>query len=132
MEVALNLEELKQIALAEQEAVVPLEHTVRVWLPVAFLRSGEAKTALESEVKANGLEHKCKVKGVGCMGLCAAGPLVEQSRQRQSHNVSVGRAGRRGAIVERLLGKDRSSAWCCPLTSRSSQDKRRLCWRTPG
>ena len=30
MEVALNLEELKQIAEAEQEAVAPLEHTVRV------------------------------------------------------------------------------------------------------
>ena len=71
MEVALNLEELKQIAEAEQEAAAPLEHTVRVCVAASCLssRSDQVKAALESEVKAHGLEHKCKVKGVGCMGL---------------------------------------------------------------
>ena len=39
--------------------------------------SDQVKSALEADVKARGLEQKCKVKGVGCMGLCAAGPLVE-------------------------------------------------------
>ena len=75
----MNLEELKQIAEAEMEAAAPLEHTIRVCVAASCLssRSGEVKSALESEVKAHGLEHKCKVKGVGCMGLCAAGPLVE-------------------------------------------------------
>ena len=38
--------------------------------------SDQVKTQLESEVKQRGLEGCCKVKGVGCMGLCAAGPLV--------------------------------------------------------
>jgi len=75
----LNLEELKQIAEAEQEAAAPLEHTVRVCVAASCLssHSDQVKAALESEVKWHGLGHKCKVKGVGCMGLCAAGPLVE-------------------------------------------------------
>jgi len=75
----LNLEELKQIAEAEQEAVAPLENTVRVCVAASCLssHSDQVKAALQSEVKARGLEYKCRVKGVGCMGLCAAGPLVE-------------------------------------------------------
>src|SRR5271165_659735 len=106
MEVALNLEELKQIAEAEQEAVAPLEHTVRVCVAASCLssRSGEVKSALESEVKAHGLEHKCKVKGVGCMGLCAAGPLVEVNSAKATMYQSVVPEDA-GAIVE-SLGKE--------------------------
>jgi bidirectional [NiFe] hydrogenase diaphorase subunit len=82
----LNLEELKQIAEAEQAAAAPLEHTVRVCVAASCLssRSDQVKAALESEVKAHGLEHKCKVTGVGCMGLCAAGPLVEVHSGQQT------------------------------------------------
>jgi bidirectional [NiFe] hydrogenase diaphorase subunit len=32
--------------------------------------------ALEAEVKRHGVEHRCKVKGVGCLGLCSEGPNV--------------------------------------------------------
>ena len=67
-------------------------------------RSGEVKSALESEVKAHGLEHKCKVKGVGCMGLCAAGPLVEvYSGKATMYQAVVPEDA--GAIVE-SLGKE--------------------------
>jgi bidirectional [NiFe] hydrogenase diaphorase subunit len=106
MEVALNLEELKQIAEAELEAVAPLEHTVRVCVAASCLssRSDQAKTALESEVKAHGLEHKCKVKGVGCMGLCAAGPLVDVHGEQSTMYQSV-TAEDAPAIVE-SLGKE--------------------------
>ncbi|HVO41070.1 MAG TPA: NAD(P)H-dependent oxidoreductase subunit E, partial [Aggregatilineales bacterium] len=38
------------------------------------LRSDAVQTALEKEVTRQGA--KCHVKGVGCMGLCTAGPLV--------------------------------------------------------
>jgi bidirectional [NiFe] hydrogenase diaphorase subunit len=34
------------------------------------------KDALEKEVTGRGLEGHCKVRGVGCLGLCAEGPLV--------------------------------------------------------
>ena len=82
----MNLEELKQIAEAEQEAVAPLENTVRVCVAASCLssHSDQVKAALQSEVKARGLEHKCRVKGVGCMGLCAAGPLVEVAGERST------------------------------------------------
>jgi bidirectional [NiFe] hydrogenase diaphorase subunit len=39
-------------------------------------QADEVKTALENHLKEHGLDKCCKVKGVGCMGLCAAGPLV--------------------------------------------------------
>jgi len=79
MEVALNLEELNEIADKEREAAAPYEHTIHVCVAASCLssRSDQVKSALEAEVKAQGREHKCKVKGVGCMGLCAAGPLIE-------------------------------------------------------
>jgi len=91
MEVALNLEELKQIAETEQEAIAPLEHTVRVCVAASCLssHSDQVKGALESEVNARGLEHKCRVKGVGCMGLCAAGPLVAVASDHSTMYQSV-------------------------------------------
>jgi bidirectional [NiFe] hydrogenase diaphorase subunit len=39
-------------------------------------RSDQTKADLEAEVKKRGLESTVKVKGVGCLGLCAAGPLL--------------------------------------------------------
>src|ERR1022692_5228725 len=106
MEVALNLEELKQIAEAEQEAAAPFQHTIRVCVAASCLssRSDQVKSALESEVKAHGLEHKCKVKGVGCMGLCAAGPLVEVHGKQSTMYQSV-TAEDAPAIIE-SLGKE--------------------------
>ncbi len=38
--------------------------------------SGKVKDALEAEIKSKGVGHECKVKGVGCLGLCSRGPLV--------------------------------------------------------
>ena len=57
---------------------------------VAFLPgSDKVKAALEKEVKDRGLEHQCKVKGVGCMGLCANGPLVaDKPRNVMYQNVT--------------------------------------------
>jgi bidirectional [NiFe] hydrogenase diaphorase subunit len=39
-------------------------------------RSDKVKAGIEQRIKEKGLENSCHVKGVGCMGLCAAGPLV--------------------------------------------------------
>ncbi|HEX2864017.1 MAG TPA: NuoF family protein [Deinococcales bacterium] len=54
------------------------EHQLRVCTAAGCLssHSDELKTALEAELKAHG-RHDCKVKGVGCLGLCSAGPLVQ-------------------------------------------------------
>ena len=102
----MNLEELRQIAETEQEAAAPLEHTVRVCVAASCLscHSDQLKTALESEVKERGLEHKCKVKGVGCMGLCAAGPLVEVQGEQTVMYQSVA-AEDAAAIIASLGGE---------------------------
>jgi bidirectional [NiFe] hydrogenase diaphorase subunit len=71
-------EELEQIANAEHEAEGAISHTVNVCVAAGCLscQSQAVKDALDKEVLRHGPEAHCKVKGVGCMGLCAEGPLV--------------------------------------------------------
>lgn len=74
----MNPEELYHIAESRREAVQPITHHVHVCQGSGCLslHSDQVKQALTSEVKQQGLEKTCLVKGVGCMGLCTAGPLV--------------------------------------------------------
>jgi bidirectional [NiFe] hydrogenase diaphorase subunit len=76
-------EELEQIADAERERQAKFKHTVKVCVAAGCVscQSEAVKTALEKEVgrrcgESGHGESECQVKGVGCMGLCAAGPLV--------------------------------------------------------
>src|SRR5438270_820291 len=39
--------------------------------------AGDVKTALEQAVTGQGLDDRVQVVGVGCLGLCGRGPLVE-------------------------------------------------------
>ena len=72
-------EELRQTAEAEQAAQKKFDHHIDVCVAAACLSSGAGavKDALEKEVKDRNLHECCKVRGVGCMGLCKAGPLVK-------------------------------------------------------
>ncbi len=74
----MNQEALAEIAAQTKQNNNRYDHVVKVCLAAGCLaaNSGEVKTQLESELKHRGLESCCKIKGVGCMGLCAAGPLV--------------------------------------------------------
>jgi bidirectional [NiFe] hydrogenase diaphorase subunit len=71
-------EELEHIAVAERDARSRLEHRVCVCTAAGCLSAGSdnVKQALEQEVIESGMRGDCQVKGVGCMGLCSAGPLV--------------------------------------------------------
>jgi len=71
-------ERLDEITLAEQEVAERYDHSVNVCMAAGCMssRSGAIKEAIDKEVEANGLERRCRVRGVGCMGLCAHGPLV--------------------------------------------------------
>jgi bidirectional [NiFe] hydrogenase diaphorase subunit len=71
-------EELKQAAEKRREEIGTFEHEVHVCTGTGChsSRSDMVKTALDKEVKERGLEKRCRVKGVGCMGVCGAGPLV--------------------------------------------------------
>ncbi|MGA2496236.1 MAG: NADH-quinone oxidoreductase subunit NuoF [Tepidisphaeraceae bacterium] len=71
-------EDLSKITHEELAGQTQYTHFVNVCVAAGCLssKSDAVKSALETEVKARGLEGKCKVRGVGCLGLCAAGPLV--------------------------------------------------------
>jgi bidirectional [NiFe] hydrogenase diaphorase subunit len=73
----MNGDELSRIALVERAAESEYDHTIGVCVTSACLMTGSdaVKQRLEEEVKTRGLK-RCKVKGVGCFGLCSAGPLV--------------------------------------------------------
>jgi bidirectional [NiFe] hydrogenase diaphorase subunit len=72
-------EELSKIAETELEQSKLHKHALKVCMAAGCLSShaDHVKDALEQEVKQRGMDSCCKVKGVGCMGLCAQGPLVQ-------------------------------------------------------
>jgi bidirectional [NiFe] hydrogenase diaphorase subunit len=87
----MNQEDLANIASQTRESDSHYDHVVKVCVAAGCLsaNSDQVKTQLESEIKQRGLETCCKVKGVGCMGLCAAGPLVSaDANDRMFQNVS--------------------------------------------
>jgi bidirectional [NiFe] hydrogenase diaphorase subunit len=74
----MNQDDLANIAAQTKQSDNRYDHVIKVCVAAGCLsaNSDQVKTQLESELKQRGLETCCKVKGVGCMGLCAAGPLV--------------------------------------------------------
>jgi bidirectional [NiFe] hydrogenase diaphorase subunit len=74
----MTLEELNEIARTEREKQAQVPQKIHVCMAAACLsqRSDQVKSELAEGLKARGHEGQCQIKGVGCMGLCAAGPLV--------------------------------------------------------
>lgn len=71
-------EELDAIALREQENAQGYKHHLHVCVAAGCLssQSDAVLGALQSEIHGRGMEKECALKGVGCLGLCKAGPLV--------------------------------------------------------
>ncbi len=74
----MTVDELETIAQTENESCRKCPNCLHVCVAAGCLssQSDQVKSALEAQIKAKGLDGACRVKGVGCMGLCAAGPLV--------------------------------------------------------
>lgn len=74
----LNYEELNEIGAAERATREQFRHRINVCTSAGCLsmRSDKIKESLEAHAHEKGLGKMCQVKGVGCMGPCAAGPLV--------------------------------------------------------
>lgn len=72
-------EELRHVAEAERRARAGSRHSLHVCCAAGCqsMNSEQVRDALTSTVQRYGLEKEVTVKGVGCMGLCAAGPLVK-------------------------------------------------------
>ncbi len=74
----MSLDDLTRIAATANENGSQYQERVHVCVAAGCMssHSDQIKDALEKEVANRGLEKTCQVKGVGCMGLCTAGPLV--------------------------------------------------------
>jgi bidirectional [NiFe] hydrogenase diaphorase subunit len=74
-------EELDEIAESERAAQSRFTQRVNVCVAAGCLscQSQSVKDALDHEVNRRGTKNHCQIKGVGCMGLCAEGPLVSTS-----------------------------------------------------
>jgi bidirectional [NiFe] hydrogenase diaphorase subunit len=71
-------EELIAIAAQEAEDAKKYRYCLNICTGTGCMssRSDAIAAALEAEVKARGLQNEIKIKKVGCMGLCAAGPIL--------------------------------------------------------
>lgn len=74
----LTLEDLQDIARIERDRREGYTNHVCVCVAAGCLssQSGLVKEAFETEVEKRGWQNWCNVKGVGCLGLCAKGPLI--------------------------------------------------------
>ena len=74
----MTIEELRKVAETEREAQGQYQHHVCVCTAAGCLSSGadHVLEAIKKEVAESGMKHEVLAKGVGCMGLCSAGPLV--------------------------------------------------------
>ena len=83
----MNSEELHDIAAAAVEEREKYDYQINVCMGTGCLsqHSDRVKAAIEKE--ADGSGKRCHVRRTGCMGLCAAGPmvLIEPSETRYGH-----------------------------------------------
>jgi bidirectional [NiFe] hydrogenase diaphorase subunit len=83
----MTIDELRKIAESEREALQKYQHHVCVCTAAGCLSSGSdhVVAALKKEVAEAGMQNEVHVKGVGCMGLCSAGPLVSVETDGQMY-----------------------------------------------
>jgi bidirectional [NiFe] hydrogenase diaphorase subunit len=74
----MTADELNKVAMIERESRAQLAHQVSVCASAGCLALGslDLKQALQREVERRGFNGRCRVRGVGCSGLCARGPMV--------------------------------------------------------
>lgn len=75
----MNLDEMRTLSDNQVNAEGKYKHVIAVCVAAGCLscHSDLVKTALEAEVKSRGLEDEVLIKGVGCLGLCSVGPLLQ-------------------------------------------------------
>lgn len=71
----MQLDELNELAVRVEQAQRQCDHVVRVCMAASCQSFGAGGVLERLQSQAGDRQHVC-VQGVGCMGLCAAGPLV--------------------------------------------------------
>ena len=84
----MDLAELNEIAHKESDSHKPVQ--IRCCIAAACLatNSPAVKQSLEEAVTAENLAEQVEVYGVGCMGLCCQGPLVQVERNTEAESTS--------------------------------------------
>lgn len=103
----MTLDELQELATAEKEDQKKVLRRLNVCVAAGCLsqRSDQVLMVLQEKVKERNLEGSCKVKGVGCMGLCAAGPLMRSEPQNTYYRgLSPDHPEVLSAIIDQLDG----------------------------
>jgi bidirectional [NiFe] hydrogenase diaphorase subunit len=97
-------DELEQIAEDERAAQGQVEHRLNVCMAAGCMscQSGAVKEALDKEIVRRGWEKRCQAKGVGCMGLCAEGPLISTNKGMLYQHATPEDAG---ALLDSIEGK---------------------------
>jgi bidirectional [NiFe] hydrogenase diaphorase subunit len=110
----MNADEFNKVALIERESQAQFAHHINVCTSAGCLPLGglEVKRALEDEVARCGLQNECHVRGVGCCGLCARGPLVAVAPP--IHVLQGVRAADAPRVIA-SLGKEPPRDLHCPL-----------------
>ncbi len=72
----MHREELQQIAEERRQFLNGFTHHILVCAGLGCLKNDEIVKALRRVITAEGREHQILVRKVGCMGLCALGPIV--------------------------------------------------------
>lgn len=103
-------EELGQIAQKEFESSQQFPKQIRICVAAGCLscQSDAVKDALTKEISRRGLTD-CQVKGVGCMGLCAEGPLVSTGDAQMYKHVSAADAP---DVLDSLAGPSLARLHC--------------------
>jgi bidirectional [NiFe] hydrogenase diaphorase subunit len=87
----MNGEDIARIIDEENRIKKSQPHQIHVCVAAACLsaHSEGLKEDFVKEIKRRGIEHECRVKGVGCLGLCAEAPLVSVENEGVLyHNVT--------------------------------------------
>lgn len=73
-----SLDDLTEVGESTREQLAQYKHRISICVAAGCIsqNSDAVLDALSEEVEARGLEDQVEVKGVGCMGLCAKGPLL--------------------------------------------------------
>jgi bidirectional [NiFe] hydrogenase diaphorase subunit len=72
-------EEFEEIVHKQREKEAAFDHSINVCTSSGCEATGSKKVfdAIKASIKSHDMQKTCQLKGVGCLGLCGAGPIIE-------------------------------------------------------
>ena len=128
----MTLDELLEIAESESEEQKKITRRINVSVAAGCLSLHSDEVFNDSARGSEEARHgrSCKVKAVGCMGLCAAGPLVRTEPQHTYYRGFSPDSPEVSARLSTILMASRFPNSRSRPRFHSSLSKRESCWRT--